>query len=132
MLPLIPLLPFAGFVVNAFLGKRLPKSVSGGLACLAMLASFAISVISVWTLVKTPAVPWLEVTLYRWIASGDKYGRLTLWEFEDNNSKLYTLRRPWLSHPVAILRFSSDSRWLFSASNDTNKYWYFGALWKLD
>ena len=71
MLALIPLLPFAGFLVNAFLGRRLPKSVSGGLACLAMLASFAISVMSVWTLVNTPAVPWLEVTLYRWIASGD-------------------------------------------------------------
>ena len=32
MLALIPLLPFAGFVVNAMLGRRLPKSVSGGLA----------------------------------------------------------------------------------------------------
>ena len=28
MLLLIPLLPFLGFVVNAFFGKRLPKSVS--------------------------------------------------------------------------------------------------------
>jgi NADH-quinone oxidoreductase subunit L len=71
MLALIPLLPFAGFVVNAFLGKRLPKSVSGGLACLAMLGSFAVSAVSVWTLVNTPDVPWLETTLYRWIASGD-------------------------------------------------------------
>ena len=37
MLLLIPLLPFFGFLVNAFLGKRLPKSVSGGVACLVML-----------------------------------------------------------------------------------------------
>jgi NADH-quinone oxidoreductase subunit L len=71
MLALIPLLPFAGFVINAFLGKRLPKSISGGLACLVMLASFAVSVMAVWTLVNTPAAPWLETTLYRWIASGD-------------------------------------------------------------
>jgi NADH-quinone oxidoreductase subunit L len=71
MLALIPLLPFAGFVINGFLGKRLPKSVSGGVACLVMLASFAISVMSVWTLVNSPDVPWLETTLYRWIASGD-------------------------------------------------------------
>ena len=35
MLALIPLLPFLGFVVNATLGRRLPKAVSGGLACLA-------------------------------------------------------------------------------------------------
>ncbi len=71
MLALIPLLPFAGFLVNAFFGKRLPKSVSGGLACLVMLASFAVSAMSVWTLVNTPGVPWIEVTLYRWLASGD-------------------------------------------------------------
>src|SRR6187431_632288 len=67
MLALIPLLPFAGFVVNAFLGKRLPKTVSGGVACLVMLASFAVSVISVLNV----ADPWSEVTLFRWIASGD-------------------------------------------------------------
>jgi NADH-quinone oxidoreductase subunit L len=71
MLALIPLLPFAGFLVNAFLGKRLPKSISGGLACFVMLASFAVSVTGVWTLVNTPDAPWLETTLYRWIASGD-------------------------------------------------------------
>jgi proton-translocating NADH-quinone oxidoreductase chain L len=67
MLALIPLLPFAGFVVNAFLGKRLPKSVSGGVACLVMLASFAVSVLSVLNVHE----PWSEVTLYRWMASGD-------------------------------------------------------------
>jgi len=70
MLLLIALLPFAGFLVNAFLGKRLPKSVSGGVACLAMLGSFAVSALSVWTLVHT-ADPWIEATYYRWIASGD-------------------------------------------------------------
>src|SRR6185436_18757560 len=70
MLLLIPLLPFAGFLVNAFLGKRLPKAVSGGVACLVMLASFAASALSVWTLVGHGA-PWIEATIYRWIASGD-------------------------------------------------------------
>jgi NADH-quinone oxidoreductase subunit L len=47
VLALIPLLPFAGFLVNATLGRRLPKSVSGGLASLLMLASFAVSVMAV-------------------------------------------------------------------------------------
>jgi NADH-quinone oxidoreductase subunit L len=74
MLALIPLLPFAGFVVNAFLGKRLPKTVSGGVACLVMLASFAVSVISVLNV----ADPWTEVTLFRWMASGDLQIPLTL------------------------------------------------------
>ena len=50
MLALIPLFPFVGFLVNATMGKRLPKSVSGGLASLAMLASFAVSLVTVWQL----------------------------------------------------------------------------------
>ena len=48
MLLLIPLLPFLGFLVNACFGRRLSKSVSGGVACAAMLASFAVSVVAVW------------------------------------------------------------------------------------
>jgi NADH-quinone oxidoreductase subunit L len=71
MLLLIPLLPFAGFLVNAFFGRRLPKSLSGGLACAAILGSFAASILSVWTMLQTPGSPWIEGTYYRWIASGD-------------------------------------------------------------
>ena len=70
MLLLIPLLPFLGFCVNSLLGKRLPKTMSGGVACLAMLASFAISAMSVYTVVNTTE-PWIEQTLFRWIPSGD-------------------------------------------------------------
>jgi NADH-quinone oxidoreductase subunit L len=70
MLALIPLLPFAGFLINSLLGKRLPKTMSGGVACLAMLASFAISAMSVYTVVNTTE-PWIEQTLFRWIPSGD-------------------------------------------------------------
>src|SRR4026207_2160396 len=70
LLLLIPLLPFAGFLVNAFLGKRLPKSVSGGVACLVMLASFAVSAMSVWTVVNRGAL-WIENAAFRWISSGD-------------------------------------------------------------
>src|SRR5262245_338 len=72
MLALIPLLPFLGFVVNATMGRRLPKSVSGGLASLVMLASFAVSVISVLQLAGLPAdARAIDQTLYTWIASGD-------------------------------------------------------------
>jgi NADH-quinone oxidoreductase subunit L len=70
MLALIPLLPFGGFLVNAFLGKRLPKSVSGGLACLVMLASFAVAAAASWNVVSSPA-GFSEQTLYTWMASGD-------------------------------------------------------------
>ena len=55
MLSLIPLFPFIGFVANAAFGRRLSKGVSGGLACLAMLASFAVSVMVVWQLAGLPA-----------------------------------------------------------------------------
>src|SRR5215510_8495288 len=72
MLALIPLFPFLGFVVNATMGRRLPKSVSGGLASLAMLASFGVSVISVLQLAGlSPDARAIEQTLYTWIASGD-------------------------------------------------------------
>jgi NADH-quinone oxidoreductase subunit L len=72
VLPLIPLLPFAGFVVNTFLGKRLPKSVSGGLACLVMLLSFALSVLAVWQLVeREPGSRDVTERVFTWIASGD-------------------------------------------------------------
>jgi NADH-quinone oxidoreductase subunit L len=72
MLSLIPLFPFVGFVVNAMLGRRLPKAVSGGLASLAMLASFLVSAMLVWQLAgMAPDARLIEQTLYSWIASGD-------------------------------------------------------------
>src|SRR6185436_6698671 len=72
VLALIPLLPFAGFVVNATLGRRLPKSVSGGLASLVMLASFVISVMSVMQIAGRPVEERaIQEVFYTWIASGD-------------------------------------------------------------
>jgi NADH-quinone oxidoreductase subunit L len=72
VLALIPLLPFLGFLVNAFLGKRLPKALSGGIAVAAMLASFAVAVTVSWPLFGlTQPGPIVEQTLYTWIASGD-------------------------------------------------------------
>jgi NADH-quinone oxidoreductase subunit L len=72
VLSLIPLFPFLGFLVNASVGKRLSKSVSGGLACLMMLAAFAVSAMQVWTLVgMEPAAREINVNLFTWISSGD-------------------------------------------------------------
>jgi NADH-quinone oxidoreductase subunit L len=72
MLALIPLFPLIGFIVNATMGRRLAKGVSGGLASLAMLASFAVSAISVWQLIgMAPEQRVIEQTLYTWIASDD-------------------------------------------------------------
>ncbi len=70
MLLLIPLLPFVGFLVNAFVGRRLPKSVSGGLACLAIIGSFVVSVLSVLSVVNGDA-GFAEATAFDWMSSGD-------------------------------------------------------------
>src|SRR5687767_14616745 len=71
MLLLIPLLPFVGFLLNAGLGRRLSKSASGAIACGAMLASFAVSVVSIWRLLALP--PESRVIgerVFTWITSG--------------------------------------------------------------
>jgi NADH-quinone oxidoreductase subunit L len=70
MLLLIPLLPFVGFLVNASLGRRLPKSVSGGLACLAMVAAFVVSAAASWPLLGPGGHP-IDQVLFTWLPSGD-------------------------------------------------------------
>jgi NADH-quinone oxidoreductase subunit L len=70
VLALIPLFPLAGFVVNAMLGRRLPKPVSGGLASLAMIAAFAVSAMTVWQVAAMdPAARAVEQTFYTWMSS---------------------------------------------------------------
>ena len=72
MLALIPLFPFVGFLVNATFGRRLSKGVSGGLASLAMVGSFLVSALSVWSLAAmAPEARGVTQTIYTWIASDD-------------------------------------------------------------
>ncbi|HET9444960.1 MAG TPA: NADH-quinone oxidoreductase subunit L, partial [Steroidobacteraceae bacterium] len=72
MLALIPLLPLVGFLINAFFGKRLSKSLSGGIACAVMVAAFGVSAwLSMQLLGLSPESRIIEQTLYTWIASGD-------------------------------------------------------------
>jgi NADH-quinone oxidoreductase subunit L len=79
MLALIPLFPLVGFLINAALGRRLPKTIAGGVASLVMLASFGVAVISVMQLAGLPAEERvIDQTLYTWIASGDFVLDLTL------------------------------------------------------
>src|SRR5436190_17338301 len=77
MLSLIPLFPLLGFVVNACLGRRLAKSISGGLACAAIIASFVVSVVLVWGARGSAAGP-LEVTVFDWMTSGTLHVPFTL------------------------------------------------------
>jgi len=70
MLLLIPLLPLAGFLVNTLLGRRLPKSISGGVACLAMVAAFVAAVMASLG-AQASATHAVSQTVFRWIPSGD-------------------------------------------------------------
>src|SRR3954469_24592037 len=79
MLLLIPLLPFLGFLVNAFLGRRLSKPVSGAIACAAIGGSFVVSLLSVWRLLGMAHESRAIVNqVFTWIASGDFTAGFTL------------------------------------------------------
>ncbi len=72
MLALIPLLPFLGFLVNASAGRRLPRSLSGGLASAVMVAAFGIAVAQVMTLAGLPeGSREINQTVFTWMTSGD-------------------------------------------------------------
>ena len=70
MLLLIPLLPLVGFLINAFLGRRLTKAISGGIACLVMIISFVIAVWAAWAAHHADGYA-IQQTVFQWIGSGD-------------------------------------------------------------
>jgi NADH-quinone oxidoreductase subunit L len=73
VLILIPLLPLLGFLLNAAIGRRLPKAVSGALATGAMGVSFGLAVAAVWQMLGVEPVGGvraIEQTVYTWIAAG--------------------------------------------------------------
>jgi NADH-quinone oxidoreductase subunit L len=72
MLLFIILAPFVGFLINATLGRRLSKAVSGGVAVAAMLVAFGISVASALQIFGAPADQRvIEQTVFTWMTSGD-------------------------------------------------------------
>jgi len=72
MLLPIPLLPFLGFLVNAFLGRRLSKVAAGSVACAAMVASFGVAVTTAWPFMfASGTTPAVEQRVFTWIRSGD-------------------------------------------------------------
>ena len=73
MLWLIPFLPFAGFLVNATIGRRLPKQFSGLVAVASIAASFGLSVAAVFRLLGMPAdggARAFQEDVFTWIGSG--------------------------------------------------------------
>jgi NADH-quinone oxidoreductase subunit L len=79
VLLLIPLLPFVGFLLNASVGRRVGKAVSGSIGCAAIAGSFAVSLASVWQLVALdPEARAITQRVYTWIASGEFSADLAL------------------------------------------------------
>ncbi len=72
MVILIPLLPFAGFLLNASFGRRLSRRAAAAIACGVMAASFALSLRSVAALVaRPPHERVIDQTVFNWFSSGD-------------------------------------------------------------
>jgi len=67
---LIPLLPFAGFVINGTLGRRLPKAMVSTVALLFPLASLAVVLNAVKTSIAGLALPYTETCPFGWIHAG--------------------------------------------------------------
>jgi NADH-quinone oxidoreductase subunit L len=72
MLLWIPLLPFAGFLVNTFGARRLSKQVVGVTASLAMLGAFGVAALAVSRIAAMPPESReLTQRSFTWIASAD-------------------------------------------------------------
>jgi NADH-quinone oxidoreductase subunit L len=70
---LIPLLPFAGFLVNGLLGKRLPKALVSTVALAFPLAAFGIvlrAAMLTWPGHSSIALPYIEKFGGSWISAG--------------------------------------------------------------
>ena len=55
--------------MNAFVGRRLSKSLSGGIACAAMIAAFLVSVAAAWPLLAHGG-PAVDQLVFNWLSSG--------------------------------------------------------------
>jgi NADH-quinone oxidoreductase subunit L len=69
---LIPLLPFAGFLLNGILGSRLPKWLVSTIALLAPLASLAVVTQAASSVLggATASLPYVETCPLGWISAG--------------------------------------------------------------
>lgn len=67
---IIILLPLAGFLVNALVGKRLPKTVSGVIGSATIFGSFVLSAILFVGFLNGSAKA-IDVNVYDWIKFGD-------------------------------------------------------------
>src|ERR1700752_2329923 len=68
LIGLVPLFPLVGFLINGFFGKKMSKGLSGGIACVSVLASFIIAVLAFVELHHSSNKSHV-VNLFTWISS---------------------------------------------------------------
>jgi len=68
LIGLVPLFPLIGFLINGFFGKKMSKGLSGGIACVSVLASFVVALLAFVELQSSSAKSHV-VTLFSWISS---------------------------------------------------------------
>ena len=73
---LIPLVPFAGFLVNGLIGRRMPKMFVTAIALIATLIPF-LQVAKIWFQFSSLSTPYLE-KLGTWIWAGNFHADFTL------------------------------------------------------
>ena len=67
---LIPLAPFAGFVLNGLLGSRLPRWFTTSVGLLAPLVSFVVVINSIRAFTGAAQLPYVETCPHPWISVG--------------------------------------------------------------
>jgi NADH-quinone oxidoreductase subunit L len=69
LIALVPLLPLLGFLINGFFGKKLSKTLSSAIACLAVVASFVVSFL-IFLELRNASEKSHIITIYQWFSSG--------------------------------------------------------------
>ncbi len=67
--------PLVGFIINACIGKKIPKSISGGLGVISVVASF---VLTIFYILQNPSLPVFHFSLLSWINIGELHIPLSL------------------------------------------------------
>ncbi|HET7105047.1 MAG TPA: NADH-quinone oxidoreductase subunit L, partial [Terracidiphilus sp.] len=67
---LIPLVPFAGFVINGTLGRRMPRAIVSAVALTASLISFLVVLNAVRVTTGGLTLPYVEAYPFSWINAG--------------------------------------------------------------
>ncbi len=69
LIALVPLFPLIGFLINGLFGKKLSKTISSTIACLAVAASFVVAFL-VFLELKNSNEKSHIITLYQWFSAG--------------------------------------------------------------